>query len=167
LPNSAKVESVYIETTILSYLVANPARDIVIAGHQQTTREWWSLRRMSFECFISQVVLDEISAGDPVEIQKRLAIAGTLDSLAVTNAAEGLTQSIIKSRVLPPKAVRDAAHIAVATVHNVQYLLTWNCKHLANAQIAKRIAMICNSAGYEMPTICTPEELLEDLINEK
>lgn len=167
MPDSSKLESVYIETTILSYLVANPARDIVIAGHQQTTRDWWNLRRTAFECFISQVVLDEISAGDPVEVQKRLAIAGTLDSLAVTIAAEGLTRSIIKSRVLPPKAVRDAAHIAVATVHNVQYLLTWNCKHLANAQIAKRIAMICKSSGYEMPTVCTPEELLEDLIDEK
>ena len=161
------MESVYVETTILSYLVANPARDIVIAGHQQTTQEWWSTRRIAFDCFISQVVIDEISAGDPTEIRKRLAVAGTLDSLTVTVDAEKLTESIMNSRVLPPKAVRDAAHIAVATVHNVQYLLTWNCKHLANAQIAKRIAVICKNAGYQMPTICTPEELLEELNDDK
>ena len=161
------MESVYIETTILSYLVANPAKDVVIAGHQLTTQEWWSARRTNFNCFISQVVVDEISEGDPSEVRKRLAVAGTLDALAVTVDVDKLTESIMNSRVLPPKAVRDAAHIAVATVHNVQYLLTWNCKHLANAQIAKRIAGICKAAGYEMPTICTPEELLEELTDEE
>jgi predicted nucleic acid-binding protein len=161
------MESVYIETTILSYLVANPARDIVIAGHQQTTQQWWSTRRTAFDCFISQVVIDEISAGDPMEVRKRLAVAGTMNALAVTVDAERITESIMKSGILPPKAVRDAVHIAVATVHNVQYLLTWNCKHLANAQIAKRIAGLCTVAGYEMPAICTPEELLEDLTDEK
>lgn len=161
------MESVYIETTILSYLVANPARDIVIAGHQQTTQLWWSTRRSVFDCFISQVVIDEISAGDPSEVQKRLAVAGTLNALTVTVEAEKLTESIMRSGVLPQKAVRDAAHIAVATVHNVQYLLTWNCKHIANAQISKRISALCKQAGYETPTICTPEELLEELIDEK
>jgi predicted nucleic acid-binding protein len=160
------MESVYIETTILSYLVANPARDIVIAGHQQTTQEWWSTRRTDFDCFISQVVIDEISAGDPTEVSKRLAVAGTLNSLAVTFDSERITESIMKSGVLPKRAVRDAAHIAVATVHNIQYLLTWNCKHLANAQIAKRIAALCNLGGFEMPTICTPEELLENVTDE-
>ena len=161
------MESVYIETTILSYLVANPARDIVIAGHQQTTQQWWSTRRADFDCFISQVVIDEISAGDPAEVRKRLAVAGTLDALKITVEAEKLTESIMRSGVLPPKAIRDAAHIAVSTVHGVQYLMTWNCKHLANAQISKRIASLCKQAGYEMPTICTPEELLEELTYEQ
>jgi len=161
------MESVYLETTFLSYLVANPAKDVVIAGHQQTTLQWWSTRRIAFNCFISQVVIDEISAGDPSEVRKRLAVAESIDSLAVTIDAEQLTESIIKSGVLPPKAIRDAAHIAVATVHNVQFLLTWNCKHLANAQIARRIAGQCKNAGYEMPIICTPEELLEVLTDEE
>ncbi len=161
------MESVYIETTILSYLVANPARDIVIAGHQQTTQLWWSTRRAAFDCFISQVVVDEISAGDPNEVQKRLAVAGTLDALSITTEAEKLTESIMRSGVLPPKAIRDAAHIAVATVHDVQYLMTWNCRHLANAQISKRVAALCQQMGYEMPTICTPEELLEELTDEQ
>ncbi len=161
------MESVYIETTVLSYLVALTAKDVVIAGHQKTTQDWWTLRRAGFDCYISQVVIDEISVGDPSEVRKRLAIAATLDSLAVTEDAEQLTESIMRSRILPPKAVRDAAHIAVATVHKVQYLLTWNCKHLANAQITKRVSDLCRSAGYEMPTICTPEELLEEPSDEK
>ena len=94
-------------------------------------------------------------------LAQRLAVADTLDLLAVTLDAEKLTESIMNSGVLPPKAIRDAAHIAVSTVHRVEYLMTWNCKHLANAQISKRIAVICLAAGYVMPTICTPEELLE------
>ena len=154
------MESVYIETTILSYLVALPAKDVVIAGHQKTTLDWWAYRRTAFECFISQVVIDEISAGDP-------SVADSLNSLAVTVDAEQLTESIMKSGILPPKAIRDAAHIAVATVHGVQYLLTWNCKHLANAQIAKRVANLCRLAGFEMPTICTPEELFEEPSDEE
>jgi hypothetical protein len=161
------MESVYIETTVLSYLVSLPAKDVVIACHQKTTQDWWSFRRKAFACYISQVVIDEISAGDPTEVRKRLAAADSLDSLAVTEDAEQLTETIMKSGILPPKAVRDAAHIAVATVHKVQYLLTWNCKHLANAQIAKRVANLCHLAGYEMPIICTPEELLEEQSNEE
>lgn len=161
------MESIYIETTVLSYLVALPAKDVVVAGHQKTTLDWWSFRRSAFDCYISQVVIDEISAGDPSEVRKRLAVADSLDSLAVTEDAERLTVSIIKSGILPPKAIRDAAHIAVATVHKVQYLLTWNCKHLANAQIAKRVANLCHLAGYELPTICTPEELLEEPTDEE
>ena len=161
------MESVYIETTILGYLVALPAKDVVIAGHQKTTLDWWAYRRTAFECFISQVVIDEISAGDPSEVRKRLFVADSLNSLAVTVDAEQLTESIMKSGILPPKAIRDAAHIAVATVHGVQYLLTWNCKHLANAQIAKRVANLCRLAGFEMPTICTPEELFEEPSDEE
>lgn len=139
----------------------------MIAGHQKTTQDWRSIRRTAFDCYISQVVIDEISAGDPSEVRKRLAVADSLDSLVVTEEAEQLTESIMKSGILPQRAIRDAAHIAVATVHKVQYLLTWNCKHLANAQIGKRVATLCRLAGYEMPTICTPEELLEEPGNEE
>jgi len=161
------MESVYVETTVLSYLVALPAKDVVVAGHQKTTQDWWSFRRTAFDCYISQVVIDEVAAGDPSEVRKRLAVADSLDLLAVTEDAEQLTKSIVKSGILPSKAIRDAAHIAVATVHEVQYLLTWNCKHLANAQIAKRVSNLCRVAGYEMPTVCTPEELLEEPSNEE
>jgi len=113
-----------------------------------------------FECSISQVVIDEVSLGDATEAQKRLAIIAALPTLVVTIEAEALAQAIMAAGMLPPHAVRDAAHVAVAAVHAVDYLLTWNCKHLANAQIARRIELVCEKLGYRMPIICTPEELM-------
>jgi hypothetical protein len=154
------MESVYLETTFISYLVARPSRDLLVAAHQQITQEWWANRRSEFECSISQVVIDEASDGDPVEVQKRLAIIGGLPRLDITEDAESLTQAIMAAGILPPHAFPDAAHVAVAAVHAVNYLLTWNCKHLANAQIARRMALVCAKLGRAMPTICTPEELM-------
>jgi hypothetical protein len=154
------METVYLETTFISYLVARPSRDVIAAGHQQTTQDWWANRRSQFECFVSQVVIDESSAGDPNEIQKRLAIIANLPALNLTAETEALTQAILSSGVLPIRAARDAAHIGVATVHKVDYLLTWNCKHLANAQIMRKIESVCTKIGYRMPLICTPEELM-------
>jgi hypothetical protein len=154
------MESVYLETTFISYLVARPSRDVIVAGHQQTTQEWWANRRSEFECSVSQVVIDEASAGDPAEGQKRLAIIGGLAVLEITEDAESLTEAIMAAGILPPHAARDAAHVAVAAVHTIDYLLTWNCKHLANAQIARRIAVVCEKLSHRMPIICTPEELM-------
>jgi predicted nucleic acid-binding protein len=154
------MESVYLETTFISYLVARPSRDLIVAGHQQATHEWWDKRRSEFENCVSQVVIDEASAGDPTEVQKRLAIIGGLPVLEITEDAESLAQAIMAGGILPPHAVRDAAHVAVAAVHAIDYLLTWNCKHLANAQIARRIALVCEKLGHRMPIICTPEELM-------
>ena len=136
------------------------SRAVIVATHQQTTQEWWANRRNEFENRVSQIVLDEASAGDPAEVQKRLAIIGGLPALEITEDAESLTQAIMAAGMLPPHAVRDAAHIAVAAVHAIDYLLTWNCKHLANAQIARRIAVVCEKLGRKMPIICTPEELM-------
>jgi len=156
------METVYLETTFISYLVALPARDLVVAAHQQITRDWWQQRRQHFRCVVSPVVIDEVSSGDESEIKKRLEIVGPLDVLAASTDAEELTQAIMDSGVLPEKAVRDAAHIAVAAVHGVEYLLTWNCRHLANAQISPRVQVVCKRQGFRMPVICTPEELLEE-----
>jgi len=154
------MESVYLETSFISYLVARPSRDLLVAAHQQVSQDWWANRRSEFDCSISQVVIDEASAGDPVEVQKRLAIVGSLAVLEITEEAEALGQAIMAGGMLPTHAVRDAAHVAVATVHFIDYLLTWNCKHLANAQITRRIAMVCEKLGHRMPIICTPEELM-------
>src|ERR1700722_17033683 len=156
------METVYLETTFISYLVARPSRNVIVAGHQQTTQEWWDNRRSQFECSVSQVVIDEASLGDPAEIQKRLAIIAGLRNLDVTADATALTKAIMAAGMLPPKVVRDAAHVAVAAVHGIDYLLTWNCKHLANAQIARRIAVVCENIGCKMPIICTPDELMGD-----
>lgn len=154
------MESVYLETTFISYLVARLSRDLLVAGHQQITHEWWTTRRSEFECSVSQVVLDEASAGDPAEVQKRLTIIGSLPTLAITDESKALTKAIMAAGILPAQLVGDAAHISVAAVHAVDYLLTWNCKHLANAQIARRIAVVCERVGRKMPVICTPEELM-------
>ena len=154
------MESVYLETTLISYLVARPSRDLLVAAHQQTTQDWWADRRADFECYVSQVVIDEASAGDPEEARKRMAVMGSLAVLAVTEDAESVAQAILSSGVILPRAVRDAAHIAVATVHEIDYLLTWNCRHLANAQIRRKISLVTGSLGRRMPLICTPEELM-------
>ncbi len=160
------MEAAYLETTFISYLVALPARDLVIAAHQQTTRDWWDFRRSNFRLLISQVVLDEISAGDESEVRKRLELVRSLEVLSASPDAEALTAAIVGTGVFPEKAVRDAAHIAVATVHGVEYLLTWNCRHLANAQISRRLGRICSEYGFVMPTICTPEELFGETDDE-
>jgi hypothetical protein len=154
------MESVYLETTFISYLVARPSRDLIVAAHQQVTQEWWADRRAEFATCISQVVIDEASAGDSEEARKRLAIIADLSALEITESAEALTQAIMTAGILPPHAFPDAAHVAVAAVHGVDYLLTWNCKHLANAQITRRIARVCEKLGHRMPIICTPEELM-------
>jgi predicted nucleic acid-binding protein len=154
------MESVYLETTFISYLVARPSRDLLVAGYQQTTQDWWTDRRSVFECYVSQVVLDEAAVGDAAEVRKRLEVIGDLPVLEVTEDAEVLTQAILSSGVIPSRAVRDAAHIAVAAVHEMDYLMTWNCKHLANAQIVRRIAVVCERLRQRMPIICTPAELM-------
>ena len=154
------MESVYIETTVISYLVSRPSRDILVAAHQQTTNEWWNSRRQGFECFISQIVIDEIQAGDREAAEERMKEIGAFAVLEATIEAERLTETIIEAGAIPKRAVRDAAHIAVAAVNDIDYLLTWNCRHLANAQIIRRVSVICNTRGYSMPVICTPEELM-------
>ncbi len=159
------METVYLETTVVSYLVARPASDLIVAAHQQVSLDWWNSRRDQFNCVVSQVVLDEISVGDANEVEKRLDLVKPLQVLSTSTDAEFLTLAIMNAGVLPQKAIRDAAHIAVASVYGVEYLLTWNCKHLANAQISKRIQKVCEQHGYQMPLICTPEVLLEETDN--
>ena len=154
------MESVYLETSFISYLVARPSRDVIVAGHQQTTQEWWDNRRTQFECLVSQFVIDEASDGDPTEVEKRLAIIAAFPTLAVTADAQDLVKAIMAAGMLPPKAFPDAGHVAVSAVHAVDYLLTWNCKHLANAQTSRRIAVVCEKMGYKMPVVCTAEELM-------
>jgi predicted nucleic acid-binding protein len=154
------MESVYLETTLISYLCSRPSRDLLVAAHQQVTSDWWSGRRGAFDCFVSQIVLDEASAGDPEEARKRMEIVELFPVIEVTEESQVLAKAILSSEAIPARAVRDAAHVAVAAVHNIDYLLTWNCTHLANAQVIRRISLVCNREGYHMPTICTPEELM-------
>lgn len=150
----------YLETTIPSYLISWPSRDLIIAGHQQITREWWTKRRRVFDLYISQFVIDEVKAGNDEAAGERLKAIRGLPLLDITKEVESLAIRILTSGVVPAKAATDAAHIAIATVHRMEYLMTWNCVHLANATITKTVARICRQEGFECPVICTPEELL-------
>jgi len=153
------METVYIETSVVSYLVALPSRDLIVAGHQQVTQDWWKNRRAKFTCFISHVVLDEARDGDAAQAALRLQALEGFPRLAATPEAERLAAAFLQG-ALPAKAARDAAHLAVATVGKVKYLLTWNCNHLANAQILDRLEPIATAAGFKLPRVCTPEELM-------
>jgi len=150
----------YLETTIPSYLTSWPSRDLVIAGHQQITKEWWKKRKRAFDIYISQLVVDEAKAGNDETARERLKAIGGLPLLDITEKVGRLAIRILTSGVIPKKAATDAAHIAIATVHGMEYLMTWNCVHLANAIITKAVARICRQEGFECPIICTPEELL-------
>src|SRR5438132_10093256 len=154
-------ERVYIETTVVSYLTARPNRDVVIAGHQQVTREWWDTRRTSYELCVSQLVLDEAGTGDAQAAQDRLLVLQPMLVLETTAEALELAKELLRAGALPPKAANDALHIAVAATKAVPFLLTWNCRHLANAVLRPVIERICSAKGFKAPIICTPEELLE------
>lgn len=150
----------YLETTIPSYLTAQPSRDLIVAAHQQITHDWWEKRRQNFEILISQFVIDEAGKGDKEASRKRLNLLSELNLLNITDDVLFLASAILDAGVIPQKAATDAAHIAIATVHNIQFLLTWNCAHLANAEMSMEIKSVCKSKGYECPVICTPEELM-------
>ncbi len=154
------METVYLETSFIGYLVSQPSRDLLVAAHQQTTHEWWVRRRNLFECYISQIVIDEASAGNPSEAKKRMNAINDFSVLEFTDEAESLAMIILASGKFPQQSKRDAAHLAIAVVNEIDYLLTWNCKHLANAQIIRKVSVVCNNEGYGMPVICTPEELM-------
>jgi hypothetical protein len=153
---------VYLETTIPSYLTAWLSRDLVMAAHQQTTREWWETRRQDFELFVSQFVLDEVGLGDPDAARQRLEILVDIPLLDVREDVFTLADELMKRVPLPPRAAADSLHIAIATVHGLNYLLTWNCTHIANAALRSTIELVCRESGYEPPVICTPEELLKE-----
>lgn len=150
---------VYLETTVVSYLTARPSRDLVAAAHQQITQEWWTTRRSDFDLYASQMVIQEAGAGDAQMAQLRLSALDRIPLLGVSREAITLARLLVEEGPIPEKASVDALHIAVATVHGVDYLLTWNCKHIANAEMQNSVAAICRASGYEPPIICTPEEL--------
>jgi hypothetical protein len=156
------METVYIETSVVSLLVANPSRDVLTAGQQQATRDWWQLRRASFECITSDETRAEAVRGDGEQIQRRLAALAGLPSLTITPEVENLAAEFLHTGALPATARSDAIHLAVASVVRADYLLTWNCRHLANAQILRRLEREATRFGWALPTVCTPMELMGD-----
>lgn len=152
--------NVYIETTIISYLVARPTNDVIASAHQLTTQVWWENRRNDFTLYVSSLVRDEAERGNPEAAARRLAIVTTLPELALSSETIELAQLLIHHGALPAKAADDALHISIAAVYEIEYLLTWNLKHIANAEKQRSIELLVTSLGYAMPTICTPEELM-------
>ena len=150
---------VYLETSIVSYLAARPSRDVITAGHQQTTHEWWAAERGNFSVCASPLVLREASAGDSLAASARLQWLRGIPLIAITPEAERLSELLIAHAALPARAVADALHIATAACHRTNFLLTWNCKHIANAVKRPLIERICRDAGFEPPILCTPDEL--------
>ncbi len=148
------------ETSIVGHLTARGRRDLIVAGHQQITREWWQQRRDEFELFVSQLVVNEATAGDPQAAAERLALMESCPSLDITEEAVALARRLVQAGAVSPRAVEDALHIALAVVHGMDYLVTWNCRHIANAEVRAKVERICRAAGYEPPVICTPEEFM-------
>ena len=152
---------VYIETSVISYLTARPSKTIIGAAHQQLTQSWWG-RRFEYDLLVSQSVWQECAAGDPDAARRRLAALEGLDVLVITEDMISLAEALIAQRLIPAKAIEDSLHIAIATLHHVHFLLTWNCRHIANPIIQESIAGYLEQRGLFLPIICTPEELMGD-----
>ncbi|HEY2415243.1 MAG TPA: type II toxin-antitoxin system VapC family toxin [Pirellulaceae bacterium] len=151
--------SVYVETTIIGYLTARSTSAVIFLARQELTRQWWNDQRNKYELFASQLVIDEAAAGDSAAARERLVFLDNLPLLDIQHPdVSRLADQLIADHLLPEKAVADARHVAVATVFGVNYLLTWNCKHIANAETLPRIYAKIRDLGFEPPLIVTPEE---------
>jgi len=155
----AALPKVYLETTIPSFLTARPSNNLVVAGKQEVTRQWWDRRQHHYQLYISELVIQEASRGDPDAAQRRLDAVDKLEIVRADLDARQLAATIMDAGILPPKALTDAAHIAVAARHQMDYLLTWNCRHIANAEIFEKVEMTILKAGFRPPIICIPDEL--------
>ncbi len=152
---------VYLETTVVSYLVARPFRDVLMVAKQAATEQWWREHRVFYDVFVSELVLAEAQEGDPVASRRRMEFLANIPSLPVLPEARSLTKRLLKARAIPSAAEDDAAHVALATVHRIDVLLTWNCRHIANVITLPLIRQVLEQSGYRPPEISTPENLLE------
>lgn len=153
-------ETIYIETSILGYLTARSTDNLILAANIKVTQDWWNTCRSLFTLYSSEIVQDESARGDTEIADQRLNLLQSLMFLDLTEEAVDLAQEFLKQSNLPPKASNDTLHMALATVYGLNYLLTWNCKHMANAQIQRKLSQISSELGYELPVICTPYELM-------
>ncbi len=150
---------VYIESSVISYLASQPSRDIVIAGRQAISHDWWVNQRHRFDLRISALVEEEISRGDPLAAQRRLALVEDIPSFIISDEVADLAILLLKKGVVPVGSEEDALHIGVAAAQGADYLLTWNFKHINNAEMKSAIFRVVESCGFVCPQICSPEEL--------
>jgi len=152
----------YIETTIPSYYTARNARSILQASRQLATREWWDGGCSGFDLVTSTETLNEAGEGDPEMAKERLGLLQQMRVLPVTRQAADLARQLVACGLVPETASPDAVHIALASVHRIDFLVTWNFKHIANPHIRERMRTRINNSGYRMPVMCSPEELLNE-----
>ena len=155
-------DTVFIETTIPSYHVARRARDFVQAARQELTIEWWESQSSASDLYPSQPVMDELSRGDAAMAAARLELIRDIPLLKINEAVISAAESLIERAIIPKQVADDALHISCAAVHGMDYLLTWNCRHIANPHNQRRIREALSTLGYEAPVICTPEEFMEN-----
>lgn len=155
-------EIAYIETTIVSYLVARPSRDLVLSAHQQVTREWWENERVNYHCIASEEVAREAMLGDTGMAQARIKVLEEVQIVGITAEVEAMAATFMATGALPPTMRPDATHLAAATLSGADYLLTWNCRHLANAHVLRRLQKEAERRGWPLPGVCTPLELMGD-----
>ena len=156
------MKSVYIETSIPSYLTSRPSRDVRVAAWQQITNQWWEQERDKYELYISELVLTEVTAGDDSAAQKRINSLSNIPELGISDDVKKLAYSLVSNGGIPKHSEADALHVAIASVYAIDYFLTWNCRHINNATMKPVIRSICAVAGYTCPEICTPLELLSE-----
>jgi predicted nucleic acid-binding protein len=153
-------KTVYIETSVISYLTARRTGDLMAAAWQKATADWWDTQRSRFELYVSDVVIEEAGKGDSDAAGRRLEAIAGMPILAVTDSAVSLSRALIDASAVTAKALDDAIHIAVAAVHGMDYLLTWNYRHIDNAEAKPLIRSVCAASGHTCPEICTPQELM-------
>jgi predicted nucleic acid-binding protein len=161
------MEKVYIETSFISFLSSKPSRDLLATAWQQVSLDWWEYRRPLFDLYTSELVLVEAKRGDKSAAERRLSYLEQLPVLNVTDSAIVLAQRFIDEGAMSPKAFGDALHVALAVVHRMDYLLTWNCRHIDNAQTKTLVRRLCASQGLSFPEICTPQELMGEIFDEE
>jgi predicted nucleic acid-binding protein len=153
--------SVYVETTIVRCLAARPSHDIIVRAHQELTRRWWR-QRGAFELFASPLVVEEVRRGHSAAPSRRRRLLLGLPLLEITDDSRAVARRLLEAGPLPEQAEVDALHIGVAAVHGMEYLVTWNCRHIANARMRPQTEEVIRGSGYEAPVLCTPEEPLEE-----
>ncbi|MBT7067152.1 MAG: type II toxin-antitoxin system VapC family toxin [Verrucomicrobia bacterium] len=153
--------SVYLETSVISYLTGRPSRDLIVAGHQQITSEWWVKVLPSVDVFVSELVLDEAARGDGDAAAQRLARIESMPLLEAVDEVDGLARVYADALGLPEKALADAYHMALATWHGMDYVVSWNCKHIASGRVQRVLMDANDTMDLQTPILCTPEELME------
>lgn len=151
--------TVYVESSVISYLASRPSKDLVTAARQAITAEWWEERRSRYEIYISALVEEEISRGDAVAAERRLAYVDGVPGLEVTEQARVLAEALLDQAAVPRGSEEDALHIGIAAASGMDYLLTWNFKHLNNAETKAAIVNVIQAKGLMSPVMCSPEEL--------